>query len=132
MINITRSGVRNRCAADQRVPTDRPADRLGERRADNVGAAGQVAVVEAAPVSGKRLRRFHSPVIVIATGPSVGELTGPQRAESSNVTGANGMAHRSVRPCQVTAAAAPAAGLARRDPWWRRPRDRRSAGRTGS
>ena len=40
--------------ADQRVPADRPADHLRQRGADGVGAAGQVAVVEAPPVVRQR------------------------------------------------------------------------------
>ena len=50
MISITRSGVMNRCLPISAcLPTGPPID-LGQRGADGVGAAGQVAVVEAAPV----------------------------------------------------------------------------------
>ena len=59
MMNMTRSGVRNRVPADQRMSADRTADHLRRARRPNVGAAGEIAFVVTAEIVGQRLRRHR-------------------------------------------------------------------------
>src|SRR6185295_18217042 len=75
---------------DQRVPADRPADDTGQRRADRIGAAGQIAGVEAPPVFGRLSRRNKFPLGHGGGGGPGGGATGGPGAGPTGAGGPTG------------------------------------------